>query len=182
MKITHPSMKNETKNENIGAEQQVFVVDDPTLPVVEQSPGPVSAPVVFETSMPPIKKELKGNLENLIFLGKVEKEIELAGVKFEISTLTHAEHNLLMKQIYTFGSEADMIIVRTLTLAQALRKIDGVPVESIDIDQEFDSVYKKKIFIVERMQMSLVDKLYDVYNTLVSDSDDLLEGKEIKNS
>lgn len=121
-------------------------------------------------------------LESLIFTGKVEREIELAGHKYKLSTLSHKEHNEIVKSIYHAGESSDIFAIRLLTLAYSLKSIDGLNLEDIDFPGTFESAVEKKKEIIDNLQLSIVEKLYETYSSLVEESDSLLNEEEIKKS
>lgn len=135
----------------------------------------------YSESYRPNQNKMNKSLENLIFMGRHSKEIELAGHKFEISTLTHRENNDVMGELVNFGDAADLFTIRVLTLAHALKKIDGICLNDIDINEDFSSNYHKRMTIVDNLQLALVEKLYKSYEELVKESNDIIEGETVKN-
>lgn len=124
----------------------------------------------------------KNILESLIFLGSSSKDVDIGGHKFKISTLTHREHNHLMKELYKFGEGADLFTLRTLTLAFALKTVDNTPLENMALpDEEQLTPFAKKLAIIDSMQMNVIAKLYNEYNDLLKDVDSKVNGPEIKN-
>ncbi len=155
-----------------------YVVDDASG---LGAPVEVMTPIIVGTDRPEVSTERRGLLESLIFLGSASKTVDLGGCKFKLSTLSNQEHNQLVKELYRFGAAADVLVVRTLTLALALKTVNDVLLEDLPTDQEYDSVVAKKSAIVDSMQQKVVSKLYDEYEQLVESVDKQLSGPEIKN-
>ena len=179
---------NATKEANIPAAQkpQTYVVDDATDENnIDAELAQFSAPSIINTiniPKPPSEKISKA-LEDLIFIGRLTEEIEIDEAKFEISTMTNKEHNQVIKQMYKFSEASDLFTMRSLTLANALRKINSVALEDIDIGKEFETAYLKRLAIVEHLQLSVVEKLYEAYEKLVGVEDETnKETEELKNS
>lgn len=198
-KISHSSMGQTRESKQQLEEPRTYVVDDPAQ--APQAPSPQldlddrlaqfgTPPVQAEEISPPEnvaykmpeKKPVSEALQKLIFIGRLTKEVEIGGVVFEISSLTNKEHYEILQTLYTFTDPADLFTVRILTLANCLKKIDGVPLGSIEIEGEFESSLHKRMSIVDHLQLSVVEKLFDEYEELVKVEDDTKdEEEEVKN-
>lgn len=200
MVISHPSMQRagDISNQKSQPETETYVVKDEThleatnpLEGQEQihySAGPVGPPEVIPSpvSTPPVvESPNKDMLESLIFLGLITKEVEIGVFKFSITTLTHREHNLLMKELYKFGDGADLFTIRTLTLAHSVKLVNDVLLEDLPLsdkeESRLETKFDKKLAIIDSLQMSVVEKLFDAYTELSNQSDSLLDGEQVKN-
>lgn len=198
-KITHPSM-GRTGAGSVPQPTQGYVVDDPTdmpsniPPAVAQNieaymsrnneqaaESDLDLPGVAPVTKPKPKVD-RSKLESLLFIGRVTTEVELFGHRFEISTLSNKEHNTMAKELYKFAEGADLFTVRILVLGHALKSIDGVSLDDIEIDGEFDSDYHKRMAVLDGMQLSLIEALYEEYGKLDKDEKDASESEEVKNS
>ena len=171
---------------------QTYVVDDPSSTRTQPTSntniedrlsqfGIEVEPEEVAYALPP-KKPISETLEKLIFIGRISKEIEISGIKFEISTLTNKEHYEIIQTMYSFTDPADLFTIRVLTLSNCLRKIDGTPINSIDIDGDFKDGLHKRMSIIDNLQLSVVERLYDEYEALVKVEKAATEkDKEIKN-
>lgn len=186
MVVTHSSMK--TKQvETPRHKKNVYVVENAEPDIVETNrmaeQQKMAEPVVVA---PPIEtKSLNRKMfEDLVFLGAVSDIIDIQGHKFTVSTLTLREQNELMREVYKFGDAADLFTVRTSTLAYCVKSVDGMDLEQIDMGGVFDSAYEKRLAILESMQKSVIEKLYDFYAKLSKTSEENIKGaeEEIKNS
>ncbi len=195
-KITHPEMKRgrDVQNSN-QPKADTYVVNDKSdakeatdtvlderiaefegTPVEEKSAG-------IEFPLPPKKPEpdIQKALEKLIFMGRHSKEIDLVGHKFEISTLSHKENNAIVAELMNFGEAADLFTIRVLTLAYALRKIDGASLDETELVGDLESDFHKRMTIIDNLQLSLVERLHAEYEKLVKEADDVVYGETIKN-
>lgn len=186
-KITHPSMG---RGDSVSAptqETQSYVVEDTsivpdTVPTIEEhlkkfeaKPEPTSSTITVRAPNPNKEK-----LESILFIGRLTKEVEIYGHKFELGSLTNREHNQMIKELYNFGEGADLFTIRILTLAHALRSINGVALEDIPIEGDFINNYYRKMAILDNMQLSLIEKLYEGYSELVGEVEEVSGGEEIK--
>lgn len=196
-RLEHPDMgqtKQPQSSRNV-PQPQSYMVDDQTTP--DGPPDPpaptiddrlaqfeVLAPEPTGTEYPlPPKKPISKTLEKLIFIGKTTEEVEIDDVKFELSTLTNKEHGEIVKAMYRFSEAADLFTVRVLTLANALKKIDGLSIDDIEIEGEFEDNFHKRMSIIDYLQLSVVEELFDKYEGLIKEEDEASEeDKEIKNS
>ncbi len=196
-KITHPEMKRgrDVQNSN-QTSAETYIVDDKSdtkeatdvalderIAEFEGTAIEEKKPTGIEFPLPPKKPEadIQKALEKLIFMGRHSKEVDFAGHKFEISTLSHKENNDIVGELMNFGEAADLFTIRVLTLAYALRKIDGSPLDEIDVIGGFDSDFHKRMSIIDNLQLSLVERLHAEYEKLVKEADDVIYGETIKN-
>lgn len=192
-KITHPSMapaKTTPANQTTQS-VQTYVVDNATTPPEPPAPtiddrlaqfeSPEPEPTGVEYPMPE-KKPISKALEKLIFIGRLTEEVEVSGVKFELNSLTNREHNEIIKMVYSFSEPADLFTIRVITLANSLKKIDGISLDEIDLEGAFESDFHKRISIVDNLQLIVVEELFTAYEKLVGKEEEVSkEDEEIKN-
>jgi len=188
-KLTHTDMNSTEAPRQ--AKPQTYVVDDATQPPTSsidermaQFEAPPQQPQKTGVEFPlPPKRPISKVLEKLIFIGRLNEEVEIDGVKFEVSTLTNRENNQIVKMMYNFSDAADLFTLRVLTLANAVKKIDGVALDDIDIEGEFESDFHKRISIVDNLQISVVSALYEAYEKLTGEEEEASkDDEELKNS
>lgn len=195
--LSHPEIGHakETPSSKKQPKPQTYVVDDQTTPAGPPGPSaptiddrlaqfnaPAQEPAETEYPLPP-KKPISKMLEKLIFIGRTTEEVEIDGIKFELSTLTNKEHGEIVKAMYRFSEAADLFTVRILTLANALKKIDGMLIDDVELDGDFEDAFHKRISIIDYLQLSVVEELFNKYEELVGEEDEATdEDKEIKNS
>ena len=183
-KITHPDMRRGQETpirpspprenyvvENAAEPQEPL---DQRLAAFEERPAAVEVPTAAQA-------ETNKKLEHIIFMGRHVKTIDLAEHKFELGTLTHKENNEIMSKLMKIGEAVDLFTIRTLTLAHALKSIDGVKLVDMDIDGEYPDLLTMRSAIVDNMQLALVEKLYTAYEALVKEADSVVYGEAIKN-
>lgn len=128
------------------------------------------------------QKAKRALLEDLIFNGRMSREVEIANKKYTIKTLTSKEHNTLMKKLMSIGDAADLLTVRNTTLAIALEKINDYSLDYfVDEVAQKDS-FDQKIDIVSSMQLSIIERLWKEYNKLLVENNELVSGEELKKS
>jgi len=210
VKITHPSMR-KGRDTSVQNPPETFVVEDVSGdPEMEESQvfqqedvdeevDPLEERLrQFETgaqksysqpstpapySNTTVKSKMsKKTLEDLLFAGRVQKEFVLAGNKYELSTLTNKEHNMVVKELYGLGDSTDVLIIKTLTMALALKSINGVSLNEIEVDGTFDSDLYRRKEIVDNLQLTVVEKMYELYSDMVEESQKLVQGEDLKNS
>lgn len=203
-KITHSNQsRGAAVDQSQGQQKPIYVVDDmsdvsdidrklqeyegtATEPSPEPQPTSTTEARLPIPTTPPSpasidEKTLQESLEELIFMGRQTKEIELAGHKFELSTLTHREHHQMVREVMDISNDADIFVIRIFTLALAIRSIDGKKLSDISVDGKFDSEYHKNIAIIDHLQLKMVERLYEEYESLVKDTNENVFGDNIKN-
>lgn len=178
-KIEHNSMRS-VKDPGPGVVgPQTYVVDDASNleERISQFEAPAAPPVqAVETK--PVSKDL----EKLIFIGRVTSEVDISGSKFELGTLLNKEQDEIVKMLYTFTNPGDLFAVRSLTLAHALKSVDGMSLDDIQVGGDFESDFKRRVEIINCLQVSVVEQLFTEYEKLLGNVDKSVEGDEIKNS
>jgi len=177
-KMTHPSMRRAGEKSVQTKAPKAYVVEDASSDKLDEQLKDFEQPKEvqqFESSVPP---ERKKKLESLVFLGKLSKDVKIMDHTFTLQTLTNKENNDIMKALYVFGDGADLFTIRVLTLANALKAVNGEPLGAIEIDGEFESDFHKRIAIIDDMQLLVIEKLYDAYNELLEECDKLVGGGE----
>jgi len=154
---------------------------------------PVSAPVVqniqpqvvVTKQSAALAPELKRKAESLIFFGKIIKDVEIAGHKYQLSTLTSKEQTEILKALYSVADAADLFTVRSYTLANALKSVDGMLIDEADVFEDetpdaFPSRFYRRVAVVDNMQLMIIEKLYNEYNELIKESESMVTGSAIK--
>lgn len=159
---------------------QSYVVED--LSVFEAQEEVVEkGEVVFEaTTKKLLSEQGRQIIEDLLFVGKTSKTVEIAGHKFELSTLTHREHNLLMKELAKINETADIFNIRIYTLSSAIRSIDGVKFDEV-IDST-SGIFEGKLNFLDNLQLKVIEQLFMEYSKLVEETDKIVTGESIKKS
>lgn len=170
-KITHGSMGSSHQSTNIPSEpeEKEFVVDNASDALPQEHEGQES-----------VSKEDKRAIEQVLFAGRITKTVDVCGVKFVISTLSHKEHNEITKKIYAFGDAADMFVLRSLFLAQSVKDINGKKIEQVVFNHSGSNDFQAKVDFIDSMQLKVVEKLYKEYKELTDEVDKLFGGETLK--
>ena len=120
-------------------------------------------------------------LRNLIFLGKCKKQVSFKGYTFEIETLTADEQRRLLRRIMDIDDVGRVLEVKPITLAYAVKRVNGVTIESLyDGDDDSLDVEEKKISVLMKMQATLIDTLNKEYEGLVKTSSESFNLEDLK--
>ena len=159
-----------------------FVVDDASAELESKLQEFMAPPPVPEHQPLAEAQTKKDNklLEDLIFVGKSSETVTIGNHTFEISTLSNKEHVEMLKFLVSVDPEPNVLIIRNVSLAAALRKIDGNPVSEFPIHEEFSSDLSKKLYIVEHLQFAIIEKLWSVYEELAEKTKQVVSGDLIK--
>ena len=121
-----------------------------------------------------------GNLRDLIYLGRLSRTINVGNFKFSLVTPTIKEQKDLVKKMMKIDQNERILEIKTLSVAQCLETINGVPVEQICEDNTIEDKLDRKINVVSTFQSTLIDRLYKVYEELIDESNKELGLEEIK--
>lgn len=165
-KATHP---------DVGIDRTKDVLDKAAQTAKMLEGFNVDLPEEEQAEEPP--KEL-GDLRELIFLGAKSRTVKYGNFIFKISTLPTEEKSELIRDLGMAGRDV-AIYIRPFTLARAIRSINGVPLEdvyelfggeSLDDEPELD-VTDKRLFVLDKLQSTLTEKIFKVYEELVEESE-----------
>jgi hypothetical protein len=125
-------------------------------------------------------------LKDLVLFGRVTDSVSVGGYTIKMSTLSNREQKSLVKRLVKLEAEERLMNVKTFTLSQSIKSINGLPLEDLyDGDEDLD-VDGMKIEVVSDFQSTLSEKLFDKYEELVSKSNDVFKegdlADKVKNS
>jgi hypothetical protein len=126
----------------------------------------------------PMTKAQK-DLQSLLFIGRLEKEIVISGFKFKMTTVNNVEQ----KSIFVLTAKADdnekAFVLRNATLAYAISEINDIPIDNF-IESEEENI-DRRIEFFNNLSTALVSKLFDTYGNLSKQSNDMVVSEDIKN-
>jgi len=126
------------------------------------------------------KKMSLKSLKDLLFLGRSENIITIEGIDFKLKTITAEEQRNIILKIMKMQEEYRILSAKIVTLAFSITSINNVPFESFTDDNLDGDIYDKRIAIVEQLQASVIDKLYNFYEKMVKESNLEADVEEIK--
>jgi len=106
------------------------------------------------------------DFKDLVFLGRMEEEVEVAGWKFVMQTLTGQEQRVLLAKIMSLDSEQRLIYAKPFTIGMALSTINGTPLEVAATAAGFE----EPLEFICSWQDPLIERLYDEYEKLFNAS------------
>lgn len=134
---------------------------------------PINEQQQYITSQQPqtqTKDYIELDLDSLIKLGVIEREVEVYGKKFTLRTLTEEERQIV-EQESNDGLPIDdpkhILNTKIPTLSFAIIKIDGKPI----LPENRERLKQ----VLRKMQGYILDKLFMKYMELIKDQFDLVE-------
>lgn len=117
------------------------------------------------------ENELNFNdLKDLIFLGRLNKAVDISGYRFVISTLTTKQQREVMQTVMQFDQLERMLDIKPVTVAYCVKSVNGVPLEELCEDDSIEDAAERKRDVISNLQAAVVEKLYRAYEGLVGDS------------
>lgn len=127
----------------------------------------------------------QADLSQLVNVGKLEEEIEIAGFTFKIRTLTSKENTECLAALQTMPDLSKITELRDLVLARAIVAVQGKPLEALYIGPEKTkdqagnertlTIKEKKLNVVGNWQSGLTSKLWSKYEALKDRSEDFFK-------
>lgn len=124
------------------------------------------------------------SLRQLIFLGSIEKVVSIGSFKFKMRTLSGRQQKAALALTMKHDEEERLSILRTAILSSAIVEVNGVPMSEVCAeldDSEVSGDLEKKMFVIESLQTSVVDKLYLEYDALTKESNASVGEQNLKN-
>lgn len=119
-------------------------------------------------------KAMRASLKDLIFLGRVEKDVNIGGFEFKLSTLTNSKNREIVSSMMRYEPSERVLHIRHHTLAAALVSINDVPLENIDESFQNLSTLEARLAAIESLAPSIIDILFEEYDKMVSENQKVL--------
>jgi hypothetical protein len=126
------------------------------------------------------KKISMKSLKDLIFLGRIERSVEINGFLFKLTTLSVQEQKDVVFKLIKIPEENRIFNAKIVSLAFAVKSINLIPLDQIDVDGNFEDLNDKKINIMQELQVSVINKLYKIYEEMITESEYEVNIEEIK--
>tara|TARA_Y100000034_G_scaffold117385_1_gene156757 strand:+ start:1827 stop:2315 length:489 start_codon:yes stop_codon:yes gene_type:complete len=137
--------------------------------------------IVSEESDDNSSKSLNlSNLKDLIFLGRLQKEVEIGGYNFFLTTLTTKEQKTVMQKIMIVDDVTRLLDAKPVTLAFALKTVNDVNLEDICEDEDLEDSFDKRISVIMSLQVGLIESLFKAYEELIEESSKTFEVDDLK--
>nr|BDD46264.1 hypothetical protein 96 [bacterium] len=116
------------------------------------------------------------SFQDLVFLGKLQKTVEVAGWTFLIHTLTAKEQRELLSHIMALPADKRLIFAKPYTVWMALDLINDTPVEVAAQAAGFED----ELEFVCSWQDPLVERLYNEYDSMLDESRAVFQTEKIE--
>lgn len=149
------------------AQMASMLRDNPEAEFVEEQPEEVIA---------------TADLEQLIFLGRIEDTKTVAGFTFDMQTLTGKEQNDVWMSVSFLNNETKFFIIKVAFLARAITAVNGKDLHVLYKGKDFRELTPEQrcVRVIETWQQPLIDELYEFYSELVDRSRKAIKPDEIK--
>lgn len=122
------------------------------------------------------------DVEQLIFLGRVEDTKIVNGFQFDMQTLTGKEQNDVWLSVSFLNNDTKFFLIKVAFLARAIRAINGRELDILYKGKDWRELTKEQkcVKVIETWQQPLIDELYEFYSGLVERSRKAINPEEIK--
>lgn len=101
-------------------------------------------------------------LDKLIFAGKNEKEIDVGGVSFTLTSLSEHQNKVMVSYLFSLEETERISLTKSVAVASSLSKVDGIDIDVISEQYgEGDDYLQKRISLISKMQSSVVNTLFE---------------------
>ena len=121
------------------------------------------------------------DLEQLIFLGRIEDTKSVAGFTFDMQTLTGKEQNDVWLSVSFLNNETKFFIIKVAFLARAITAVNGRRLDVLYKGKDFRDITPEQrcVRVVEAWQQPLIDELYEFYSEMVERSRKVIKPEDI---
>jgi hypothetical protein len=120
------------------------------------------------------------NLRDLLYVGKLKKEVNIAGFQFVVTTLSTRQQKDLVQKIMKADQDDRILDLKPITLSYAIESVNGSSLDLLCDDPSIKDPSDKRISVLFQFQTSLVEKLFKVYEELIESSNKEVGLEEIK--
>jgi hypothetical protein len=123
------------------------------------------------------------SLEQLIRVGKIEEEVNIASFQFKLVTLTSVENaDVIAITSNIKEDEQKFSALRFEILSRAVESVNGVALDTLYKGKETLKI-KKREEILKLLQQTVINSLWEAYDKMVTKSVEItkLEGTALKN-
>lgn len=133
--------------------------------------------------------ERESILNKLIFLGKTSNTVEIQGFVFEIETLSEKKSREVLSEVLMLPEQQRLAYIKGITLSKSISKINNVSFDEMIVEKlNFEgkeitdvNMSMAKSEVVNSLQISVTNKLYEAYEELTKETNESAEGDQIKN-
>ncbi len=122
------------------------------------------------------------DLEQLIFLGRIEDKKVIGGFTFDMQTLTGKEQNDVWMSVSFLNNETKFFIIKVAFLARAITMVNGRDLDRLYQGKDYReyTTEQRCVKVVETWQQPLIDELYEAYSEMVERSRKVIKPEVVK--
>ena len=120
------------------------------------------------------------DLSDLVFLGRLSEVVDVSGYKFVITTLSTGQQREIMQTVMKFDQIDRLLDIKPVTVSYAIESINGVALEDLCKDKSIEDVGERRLSVVLSLQSTIIEKAYQVYETLVATSNKEIGLEDLK--
>jgi hypothetical protein len=122
------------------------------------------------------------DLEQLVFLGRIQDTKVINGFTFELTTLTGREQNDVWLSVSFLTNDTKFFVVKIAFLAKAVVSVNGRALDTLYKSKDYRELTKEQraMRVVESWQDTLIDELYQFYSQIVDRSKKAITPEAIK--
>ncbi len=126
--------------------------------------------------------EISNMIKELIFIGKLSKNVNISGFSFTVGTLTEERQRMLISRVMRMTDEEKVAYAKVYTVSEAVTHINDISIDEIaeSFDQEEGNIEVAKINFFGTLQSSTVDILYKEYENLLDESKTKVGYEDVK--
>jgi len=134
----------------------------------------------FEQKKEEKKMSIK-TLKDLIFLGRIERNVICGDCSFLMRSLTAEDQRIMVSKVMKLPDDLRLLNAKIISIAFAIDKVNNTPLEDLaEESEEHLDIHDKKISVIKNLQLSVVNKLFKNYEELLEESNSQIEIDEVK--
>ena len=125
-------------------------------------------------------------IKDLVFLGRLSKDVKVSGYSFRVNTLTEERQRLLVSRIMRMTNDEKVAYAKVYTVAESVTHINDIGIEEIssridetnNVDEDNSEISKINFF--GSLQAAIIDILFEEYEKLLGESKKEIGYEEVK--
>ena len=125
---------------------------------------------------------LMEDMKQLLFLGKISREVKIGDYIFKIESLTEERQRSLINKIMKMSDQEKVTYAKVYSVCEAVTHVNEYSIDLIceELYGEHEDVDLRKVLFFGQLQAFIIDKIFLEYEKLLDESRDAVGYEEVK--
>jgi hypothetical protein len=166
-----------------------FTVTNSNFPGSSANPNSIDkirelSEVAMATESPSVDSDndISKLIKNLLFMGRLSKDVKIGEATFTVNTLTEDRQRVLVSRVMRMTNEEKIAYAKVYSVAESVTAINGISIDEISktMYPDEESLEVARINFFGRLQSTIIDILFEEYEVLIKKSREEIGYEEVK--